>query len=77
MVMDLIAEIAVPTLALAGSADDASYNGAAKYLERKMQNARYVAIDGGEHLMHEESHAPQIAKLIADFADELSSGPEA
>ena len=77
MVMDRIAAISIPTLALAGSADDASYNGAAKYLERKMQNARYVEIEGGEHLMHEESHAPQIAKLIADFAAELPAEPEA
>lgn len=71
LVMDRLAEIDVPTLALAGSADDASYSGAAKYLERKMPNARCIEISGGEHLMHEESHAPQIAKLISDFADTL------
>ncbi|MCP4035994.1 MAG: alpha/beta fold hydrolase [bacterium] len=68
LVMERLAEIDVPTLALAGSADDASYSGAAKYLERKMPNARFMEIEGGEHLMHEDSHAPQIAKLIAEFS---------
>ena len=70
LVMERLAEMNIPTLALAGSADDASYSGAAKYLERKMPNARYLEIEGGEHLMHEESHATQIATAIAGFAHE-------
>jgi pimeloyl-ACP methyl ester carboxylesterase len=67
LVMERLAEIDVPTLALAGSEDDASYAGAAKYLARKMPNARFVEIAGGKHLMHEDSHAAEIAKLIAEF----------
>jgi len=49
LVMEKLAEIDVPTLGLAGTADDASYSGAAKYLERKMPNARYAEVSGGEH----------------------------
>jgi pimeloyl-ACP methyl ester carboxylesterase len=71
LVMDRLAEIDVPTLALAGSADAPAYSGSAKYLERKMPNARFIEIEGGEHLMHEDSHASEIAKVIADFALEL------
>lgn len=71
LVMEKLAEIDVPTLGLAGTADDASYSGAAKYLERKMPNARYAEVNGGEHLMHEESHAAEIAKLISDFTETL------
>ena len=71
LVMEKLAEIDVPTLGLAGTADDASYSGAAKYLERKMPNARYAEVNGGQHLMHEESHAAQIAKLISDFTETL------
>lgn len=71
LVMESLAQIAVPTLALAGSADLAAYSGSAKYLARKMPNARFVEIAGGEHSMHEDSHAPEIAKEIADFAAEL------
>ncbi|MDE0910319.1 MAG: alpha/beta fold hydrolase [Myxococcota bacterium] len=71
LVMEKLAEIDVPTLGLAGTADDASYSGAAKYLERKMPNARYAEVSGGEHLMHEESHAAEIAKLISDFTETL------
>jgi pimeloyl-ACP methyl ester carboxylesterase len=73
LVMESLAEIQTPTLAMAGSADDASYSGAAKYLERKMPNARFMEIEGGKHLMHEESHAPQIADAIASFAAGLTN----
>lgn len=72
LVMERLAEIDVPTLALAGSEDAPAYSGSAAYLERKMPNCRFVEITGGEHLMHEKSHAPEIAKLIADFVATLS-----
>jgi pimeloyl-ACP methyl ester carboxylesterase len=67
LVMESLSKIDVPTLALAGTKDAAPYSHSAAYLERKMPNARFVEIEGGEHMMHEESHAAQIAKLIADF----------
>jgi pimeloyl-ACP methyl ester carboxylesterase len=71
MVMDSLPEIALPTLAMAGSADDASYSRSAQYLERKMPSARYLEIEGGEHLMHEDSHAGEIAEQIARFVSEI------
>jgi pimeloyl-ACP methyl ester carboxylesterase len=71
LVMDALPEIDVPTLALAGSADDAAYARSAQYLERKMPNARFAGIEGGEHLMHEDSHAAEIARQIRDFVQGL------
>ncbi len=67
LVMDRLAQIDLPTLALSGTADDASYSRSAQYLARKMPNARSLEIEGGEHLMHEGSHASEIAKVIGDF----------
>lgn len=71
LVMDSLPELAVPTLALAGSADDPAYERSARYLERKMPNARCVIVEGGEHGMHEDSHAAEIAQRIAEFAASL------
>lgn len=67
VVMERLAEMSVPTLVLAGTADRPEYAGAGQYLERKMPNARFVAIDGGEHAMHEDSHAAEVADLIRSF----------
>jgi pimeloyl-ACP methyl ester carboxylesterase len=71
LVMESLAGIDVPTLALAGSEDAAAYSHSAAYLERKMPNARFVEISGGKHMMHEDSHAAEIAKLITDFVGAL------
>lgn len=68
VVMDRLTEITTPTLVLAGGDDRPEYTGAGQYLERKMPNARLVVIDGGGHSMHEDSHAAEVAALIADFA---------
>jgi len=73
LVMESLAGIDVPTLALAGTEDAAPYSRSAAYLERKMPNARFVEIVGGKHMMHEESHAAEIANLITEFVAELSS----
>jgi len=74
LVMESLPDIHVPTLALAGTADDEAYSRSAQYLARKMPNARYVEIEGGGHLMHEDTHAAEIARQIADFANELPAG---
>lgn len=71
VVMDRLAEIDVPTLVLAGEADRAEYTSAGQYLERKMPNARLVVVPGGEHSMHESSHAAQVAQLIHEFVERL------
>jgi len=57
----------VPTLVLAGSADRPEYTSSGKYLERKMPHARLQVIDGGEHSMHEHTHAGEVADAIAAF----------
>lgn len=68
IVMERLAEMHIPTLFLAGSADRPEYAMAGQYLERKMPNCRFAQIDGGGHAMHEESHAAEIAEIIADHA---------
>lgn len=72
LVMDALPKLELPTLALAGSADDDAYARSARYLARKMPDARFVEIEGGEHSMHEGSHAAQIASEIAGFTSGLA-----
>lgn len=71
VVMERLADMTVPTLVLAGTADRPEYSGAGQYLERKMPNARFVAVEGGEHAMHEASHADEIADLVRHFTSDL------
>jgi len=71
LVMDRLPDIEVPVLALCGSADHESYARSAQYLARKLPDARFVEIEGGGHLMHEDSHADEIAREIAKFVDAL------
>ncbi len=70
VVMERLTDIAVPTLAVAGSADRPEYTGAGRYLARKMPDCSFVAVAGGEHAMHESSHADEIAELIDRFVVE-------
>ena len=72
VVMDRLAEMTTPTLVLAGSGDRPEYTGAGEYLGRKMPDARLAVVDGGGHSMHEDTHATEVADLIADFVDALS-----
>jgi pimeloyl-ACP methyl ester carboxylesterase len=72
VVMDRLAEITTPTLVLAGSADRPEYTGAGEYLERKMPDARLVIVEDGGHSMHEDTHAAEVAELIAGFIDQLA-----
>ncbi len=71
VVMDRLGDIETPALVLAGGDDRPEYTGAGQYLERKMPAARFVLVDGGGHSMHESTHADQVARLIADFAETL------
>jgi pimeloyl-ACP methyl ester carboxylesterase len=71
VVMDRLADMATPTLVLAGSEDRPEYTGAGEYLERKMPDARLCVVAGGGHSMHEDSHASEVAGLIAAFVDGL------
>lgn len=73
VVMERLAETTTPTLVLAGTADRPEYTGAGQYMERKMPNARFLAVDGGEHAMHEESHADEVASIIAEFVGRLDA----
>ena len=71
VVMDRLAEIPTPTLVLAGSADRPEYTSSGEYLQRKMPSARLQVIEGGEHSMHESTHAPDVAAAIATFISNL------
>ncbi len=72
VVMDSLADMAVPTLVLAGSDDRPEYSGAGQYLERKMPSARFVAVEGGAHDMHETTHADEVAAIVAEFEASLA-----
>ena len=74
VVMDRLAEMATPTLVLAGSADRPEYTSSGEYLQRKMPHARLQVIDGGEHSMHETSHAADVVAAIRTFIAELPAG---
>jgi pimeloyl-ACP methyl ester carboxylesterase len=67
VVMDRLADMETPTLVLAGDLDRPEYTASGQYLERKMPNARLAVVPGGEHLMHEDSHAEIVASAIAAF----------
>ena len=71
VVMDRLADMATPTLVLAGGDDRPEYASAGAYLERKMPQARLVVVDGGGHSMHEETHADEVADLVAAFAGDV------
>lgn len=73
IVMDRVAEMTVPTIVLAGGDDRPEYAGAGQYLERKMPDAKLVVLDGGGHSMHEDTHASEVAQIISDFAERISS----
>jgi pimeloyl-ACP methyl ester carboxylesterase len=73
VVMNRLADMTTPTLVLAGGDDRPEYTGAGQYLERKMPDARLVVVEGGGHSMHEDTHAAEVADLIAAFADELDT----
>jgi pimeloyl-ACP methyl ester carboxylesterase len=72
VVMDRLAETTTPTLVLAGGDDRPEYTGSGQYLERKMPDARLVVLDGGGHSMHEDTHAIEVAGLVADFTTNLA-----
>ena len=67
IVMDRLAEIAVPVLVLAGELDRPEYVVSGQYLERKVPRARLRVIAGGDHSMHESTHAAQVAEAIEEF----------
>lgn len=73
VVMDTLADLTLPTLVLAGGDDREEYTSAGQYLERKMPHARLVVVDGGGHSMHEDTHAAEVAGLIALFVDGLAT----
>lgn len=68
VVMDRLADIATPTLVLAGEMDRAEYIDAGRYLERKMPDAELRVIAGGGHSMHEHSHVAEVAAAVAEWA---------
>ncbi len=67
VVMDTIDTMEIPVLVLAGTDDRPEYESAGRYLERKMPQCRFVAVEDGGHTMHEDTHVVQIADLIDAF----------
>ncbi len=67
VVMDRLAEMTVPTLVLAGSADRPEYTASGEVMARKMLHCRLAVVEGGEHNMHETSHAAEVAAHIETF----------
>ncbi len=71
--MDRLAETTTPTLVLAGDQDRPEYTTSGEYLQRKMPNARVQVIVGGEHSMHESTHANEVTTAIEAFVTSLRS----
>lgn len=71
VVMDHLADMTVPTLVLAGDLDRPEFIASGQYLERKMPHAHLAVVVGGEHSMHEDSHAGDVAALIETFVAQL------
>jgi pimeloyl-ACP methyl ester carboxylesterase len=71
VVMERLAEIDTPTLVLAGDQDRPEYSTSGQYLERKMPHGRFVAVIGGGHDLHEDSHATEVADLVDRFVRSL------
>ena len=67
VVMEHLADVSVPILVLAGERDRPEYIASGEYLERKVPHARLHVIAGGEHSMHETTHAAEVAAAIEDF----------
>jgi pimeloyl-ACP methyl ester carboxylesterase len=70
VVMEHLADMAVPTLVLAGELDRAEYTSSGQYLERKMPHAHLEVVPGGEHNM-QESHPVEIAELVDRFVQSV------
>ncbi len=70
VVMERLAEMTEPTLVLAGGDDRPEYAGAGAYLARKMPHCRFLTCAGGGHAMHEDSHADEVAELVAEFTSD-------
>ena len=70
VVMDRLTEITVPVLVLAGELDRPEYVVSGQYLERKIPHASLQVIAGGDHSMHEATHAAEVAAAIEDFLEE-------
>lgn len=66
VVMDRLAEMATPTLFLAGTLDRPDYTNSGQYLARKMPHCTFRPIEGGEHNM-QETHAADVAAAIEVF----------
>lgn len=72
LVIDRITELTLPVLVLVGDRDRPEFQASGQYFERKLPAGRLVVIEGGEHSMHESSHAVEIAELIRSFVAALA-----
>jgi pimeloyl-ACP methyl ester carboxylesterase len=68
LVIERLDELEAPVLLIVGSDDRPDMLGGLQYLEHKLPDAHLVVLHGGGHLMHEDTHAAEVAELLAEFA---------
>ncbi|MCB0997714.1 MAG: alpha/beta fold hydrolase [Acidimicrobiales bacterium] len=73
LVMDRIAELTVPVLVLVGDRDRPEYQASGAWFERRLPDGRVRLVEGGEHSMHEATHADVVAAMIREFVLGLTS----
>lgn len=71
VVMDRLTSMLEPVLVLAGSLDRPEYAASGEYLARRMPSATLEIVEGGEHSMHEATHAVDVAERIDRFVRTL------
>jgi pimeloyl-ACP methyl ester carboxylesterase len=69
-IMDRISDIRLPTLALCGSEDIMTPPKYAKYIADKIEGAREVIIDGGNHVVFAEK-PDEVNQAIEDFLNSI------
>ncbi len=68
VVIENLAELTLPVLLIVGDQDNEQLIGGMQYLAAKLPNATLHVLAGGDHAMHEASHADEVASLTRGFA---------
>lgn len=70
VVIENLANLALPVLLIVGDQDNEQLVGGMQYLAAKLPDGVLHVLAGGDHAMHESSHADEIAALVRDFVAE-------
>ncbi len=68
VVIENLSQLALPVLLIVGDQDNEQLIGGMQYLAAKLPNTTLHVLAGGDHSMHEASHADEVASLIRGFA---------